>query len=346
MQAGDQGDLRRPGRGRVHRPPRARHARAPGRLPGRVAARLAQPVPLGAGAGRARRARLRHPRRREAAGGGRPGPPPDRQEPGLAARGRSRSRSCARSSPRCRSPRRAAPRRDRPRPSRLTSRRWAASATSSGFVFLGTALVVAAFSTGHRLPLLPRLPARRRSCSARGSTRGAGLRERPCRLPRPEPARAGRRGAAGVYRVENQTGWRKPWVELWNESTLPAQPARAASSASPARGSRQWLAKVTLPRRGQLSARRAARADRRPVRPVHAARWSVGQPTWRRRLPEGRRRCRTGACRRRRSTAPTPSRRRFEAATPLVSSVRPYVHGDAINRIHWLSQRRATASCT
>jgi len=36
----------------------------------------------------------------------------------------------------------------------------------------------------------------------------------------------------------------------------------------------------------------------------------------------------------------TPARRRFEAATPLVSSVRPYVHGDAINRIHWLSSAR------
>ena len=35
-----------------------------------------------------------------------------------------------------------------------------------------------------------------------------------------------------------------------------------------------------------------------------------------------------------------PSRRRFEAASPLVSSIRPYVHGDAINRIHWLSSVR------
>jgi uncharacterized protein (DUF58 family) len=36
----------------------------------------------------------------------------------------------------------------------------------------------------------------------------------------------------------------------------------------------------------------------------------------------------------------TPSRRRYEAATPLVSTVRPYVYGDAINRIHWLSSVR------
>jgi uncharacterized protein (DUF58 family) len=36
----------------------------------------------------------------------------------------------------------------------------------------------------------------------------------------------------------------------------------------------------------------------------------------------------------------TPMRRRSEAATPLVSGVRPYTHGDAINRIHWLSSAR------
>jgi uncharacterized protein (DUF58 family) len=36
----------------------------------------------------------------------------------------------------------------------------------------------------------------------------------------------------------------------------------------------------------------------------------------------------------------TRTKRRYEAATPLVSTVRPYVHGDAINRIHWLSSAR------
>jgi uncharacterized protein (DUF58 family) len=36
----------------------------------------------------------------------------------------------------------------------------------------------------------------------------------------------------------------------------------------------------------------------------------------------------------------TPVRRRYEAATPLVTGIRPYNHGDAINRIHWLSSAR------
>jgi uncharacterized protein (DUF58 family) len=35
-----------------------------------------------------------------------------------------------------------------------------------------------------------------------------------------------------------------------------------------------------------------------------------------------------------------PARRRLETSSPLVSSIRPYVQGDAINRIHWLSSVR------
>ncbi|MGH2456761.1 MAG: DUF58 domain-containing protein, partial [Candidatus Limnocylindria bacterium] len=34
------------------------------------------------------------------------------------------------------------------------------------------------------------------------------------------------------------------------------------------------------------------------------------------------------------------SKQRYEATSPLVSTIRPYVHGDAINRIHWLSSVR------
>ncbi len=49
-----------------------------------------EPLSLEPGAGRARGPRLRHPRRREAAGRRRPRPSADHQEPGIAARDRSR----------------------------------------------------------------------------------------------------------------------------------------------------------------------------------------------------------------------------------------------------------------
>jgi uncharacterized protein (DUF58 family) len=140
-----------------------------------------------------------------------------------------------------------------------------------------------------------------------------------------------------IYRVENHDRFGKPWIECWNESTLPnSLPGRVVGL--PARSTRQWLAKVTLTRRGsfRLGALRVRTGD--PFG-LFSTEMQVGQPTsvvvfpevvalphWR--LPPSP------------IDGTTPVRRRFEAATPLVSSVRPYVHGDAINRIHWLSSAR------
>ncbi len=140
-----------------------------------------------------------------------------------------------------------------------------------------------------------------------------------------------------MYRVENHDRLGKPWVELWNESTLPTSlPGRVVGV--PSRGTRQWLAKVTLTRRGsyRFGALRARAGD--PFG-LFTSEMVVGQPTsivvfpevvplphWR--LPPSP------------IDGTTRVRRRYEAATPLVSSVRPYVHGDAINRIHWLSSAR------
>jgi uncharacterized protein (DUF58 family) len=140
-----------------------------------------------------------------------------------------------------------------------------------------------------------------------------------------------------MYRVDNADVIGKPWVELWNESTLPVSlPGRVVGV--PAHGTRQWLAKVTLTRRGsyRLGSLRVRTGD--PFG-LFRSEMIVGQPTsivvfpeviplphWR--LPpspiDG--------------TAPAP--RRMEAATPLVTGIRPYNHGDAINRIHWLSSAR------
>lgn len=140
-----------------------------------------------------------------------------------------------------------------------------------------------------------------------------------------------------IYRVENHDRLGKPWIECWNESTLPnSLPGRVVGL--PSRSTRQWLAKVTLTRRGsfRLGALRVRTGD--PFG-LFSTEMQVGQPTavvvfpevvalphWR--LPPSP------------IDGTTPVRRRFEAATPLVSSVRPYVHGDAINRIHWLSSAR------
>ena len=140
-----------------------------------------------------------------------------------------------------------------------------------------------------------------------------------------------------VYRVENHDRIGKPWIETWNESTLPTSlPGRVIGLS--ANSARQWLAKVTLTRRGsyRLGALRVRSGD--PFG-LFSTEMIVGQPTnvvvfpevvplpyWR--LPPSP------------IDGTTRTKIRYEAATPLVRTVRPYVRGDAINRIHWLSSAR------
>jgi uncharacterized protein (DUF58 family) len=204
------------------------------------------------------------------------------------------------------------------------------------FVFLGTVLVVAAFSTGINflfflvyllggLLLVAWLYTRR---GLQGLRAGYHIVN-----PRAQVGEV----LHAMYRIDNQTRWAKPWVEVWNDSTLPAPlPGRVIPVDS--RDSRQWLAKVTLQRRGsfRLGALRVRTGD--PFG-LFTSEMVVGQPTWivvfpkvhslpHWRLPPSP------------VDGTAPSRVRFEAASPLVSSIRPYVHGDAINRIHWLSSVR------
>ncbi len=203
-------------------------------------------------------------------------------------------------------------------------------------LFLITVLVVAAFSTGiEELFFLVYLTtavgigawiyARRGLAGVRADYRVVNPRTHVGEL------------LQAIYRVENHDRFGKPWIECWNESTLPnSLPGRVVGL--PSRSTRQWLAKVTLTRRGsfRLGALRVRTGD--PFG-LFSTEMQVGQPTnvvvfpevvplphWR--LPPSP------------IDGTTPVRRRFEAATPLVSSVRPYVHGDAINRIHWLSSAR------
>jgi uncharacterized protein (DUF58 family) len=204
------------------------------------------------------------------------------------------------------------------------------------FVFLGTVLVVAAFSTGldflfFLVYLLGGLLIGAWLYARRGLQ---GLRAGYHVLnPRAQVGDV----LQAVYRVDNDTRWTKPWVELWNDSTLPAPlPGRVIGVR--ARGSRQWLAKVTLLRRGsyRLGALRVRTGD--PFG-LFTSEMVVGQPTWvvvfprihplpHWRLPPSP------------VDGTQPSKRRNEASSPLVSTIRPYVHGDAINRIHWLSSVR------
>ena len=203
-------------------------------------------------------------------------------------------------------------------------------------LFLATALVVAAFSTGISFLffLVYLTAAIVIGCwfYARGGLRSVRADYRVLN-PRTHVGEV----LQAIYRVENHDRSGKPSIEVWNESTMPSSlPGRVIGV--PARGARQWLSKVRLTRRGsyRLGALRVRTGD--PFG-LFSTEMTVGQatnvvvfpevvtlPQWR--LP------------------PSPldgtarMRRRYEAATPLVTGVRPYSHGDAINRIHWPSTAR------
>lgn len=203
-------------------------------------------------------------------------------------------------------------------------------------LFIVTALVVAAFSTG--IPFLFFLVYLSVAILAgawlyaRNGLRGVRADYRVLN-PRTHVGEV----LKAIYRVDNRDRGVKPWVELWNESTLPVSlPGRVVGV--PGRGTRQWVAKVTLTRRGsyRVGALKVRTGD--PFG-LFSTEMMIGHPTsvvvfpevvplphWR--LPPSP------------IDGTTPTRRRYEAATPLVTGIRPYQHGDAINRIHWLSSAR------
>jgi len=203
-------------------------------------------------------------------------------------------------------------------------------------IFLGTVLVVAAFSTGINflfflvyllvaVVLGAWLIARRGLRDVRADYRVLNPRAHVGEV------------LEAIYRIENHDRWGKPWIEAWNESTMPiGLPGRVIGIQGS--GTRQWLAKVTLTRRGsyRLGPLRIRTGD--PFG-LFTSEMTIGHPTgvvvfpevvslphWQ--LPPSP------------IEGTTPVKRRHEAATPLVNTVRPYVHGDAINRIHWLSSAR------
>ena len=203
-------------------------------------------------------------------------------------------------------------------------------------LFLGTVLVVAAFSTGISfLFFLVYLVAALLAGSylyTRFALGGvtAGYEVLNAHAQVGEILRA-------KYRVENRSGWSKPWLEVSNPSNLPASlPGRALGIEAGA--TRQWIAKVALTRRGTY---RVGRLHVRSGDPFgfFSREIVLGEPTsvvvFPRivelpflRLPS--------------STVDgnAASRQRTEAASPLVTGIRPYSHGDALNRVHWLSSAR------
>lgn len=204
------------------------------------------------------------------------------------------------------------------------------------FVFVATVLVVAAFSTGLTflffLMYVGILLVLGAWLYARYGLRGvrAGYHVTNPRAHVGEVLQA-------VYRVDNGARWAKPWLEVWNDATLPTpMPGRAIGVQRGA--SRQWLAKVALRQRGsfRLGPLRVRTGD--PFG-LFSSEMVVGQPTGVVVFPRVFELPHWGL-----PPSPvdgsSPSRRRFEAATPLASTIRPYVHGDAINRVHWLSSAR------
>ena len=140
-----------------------------------------------------------------------------------------------------------------------------------------------------------------------------------------------------TYTLRNASLLPKLWLEVEHASTLPVPLPGRALSLSP-RGERTWITRVPLTRRGHY------RIDPLQIRTgdpfgLFEASAAVGRgatlvvyprveplPFWR--VPatslEG-----THA-----------SRERTLQSTPLVTSVRPYVPGDAYNRIHWPTTAR------
>jgi uncharacterized protein (DUF58 family) len=140
-----------------------------------------------------------------------------------------------------------------------------------------------------------------------------------------------------TYTLRNTSRVPKPWLEVEQPSTLPVGLPGRALLLSP-RGERTWLTRVPLTRRGHF------RIDPLQIRTsdpfgLFEASAGVGRgatlvvyprveplPLWR--VPATS------------LDGTHASRERTFQTTPLVTSVRPYVPGDAYNRIHWPTTAR------
>ena len=224
-----------------------------------------------------------------------------------------------------------------------SARTWAAWRDSSAFVFLGTVLVVAAFSTGSTSS------SSSSTCSAAlllglvAGTRGAA-----CRGLRAGYHVLNPRGQVGevlqaVYRVDNETGWGKPWVEL-SERVDPA----GAAAGPRDRGARRAAAGSGWPRsrccaaaRYRLGALRVRTGD--PFG-LFSSEMVVGQPTWVVVFPKVHRAAAL-------APAAVAGRRHRAVASPLrggqpTGQQHPALRPWRRHQPHPLASACATASCT
>jgi uncharacterized protein (DUF58 family) len=140
-----------------------------------------------------------------------------------------------------------------------------------------------------------------------------------------------------TYTLRNVGRWPKLWLEIHNPSTLPVPLPGRALSLGPYE-ERSWVAKVPLVRRGHFRVDALGIRTGDPFGFFEAAA-SVGRGAsivvyprieqltgWR--LPKATLEGTRG------------NRERTHQTTPLVTSVRQYLPGDAYNRIHWKSSAR------
>ncbi len=135
-----------------------------------------------------------------------------------------------------------------------------------------------------------------------------------------------------TYTLRNTSWLPKPWLEVEHASTLPA-PLPGRALALPPRGERTWIARVPLTRRGHFHIDPLQIRTSDPFGLFEASA-GVGRgatlvvyprveplPFWR--VPATS------------LDGTHASRERTFQTTPLVTSVRPYLPGDAYHRIHW-----------
>jgi uncharacterized protein (DUF58 family) len=142
---------------------------------------------------------------------------------------------------------------------------------------------------------------------------------------------------AATYTLRNTSRLPKLWLEVFNPSTLPIPLPGRAIAIGP-RAERTWVARVPLPRRGHYHVDPMVVRTGDPFGLFESAAsvgsganvivYPVAEPLPRWKLAPAM------------IEGTNASPERSIQTTPLVTSVRGYVPGDAFNRIHWRSSAR------